>query len=162
MQRVALAVAAIMATGAWSGTEPVARGGSVAPASRPAGRVEEPPEAFTRVCGKCHDGSRIVETRRMRQQWEETLDNMVGRGATGSDEDFDQIYYYLVRTYGRVNVNAAPADEIAEVLRLDESQAAAIVRHRTEHGRFVDFEALASVPGVPVETLRASRDAIVF
>ena len=124
--------------------------------------AEEPPPAFVRVCGKCHDGTRIVESRRLREQWEETVDRMVTRGAVGSDEDFDVILYYLVSVFGRVNVNTAPADEIGLVLHLDMKEAEAIVRYRAEHGRFADFEALAKVPGIPIEKLRKLRDAIVF
>lgn len=123
---------------------------------------QDPPPAFARVCSKCHDGTRIVEGRRLRSQWEETLEKMTALGATGTDEDFEAILDYLVRVYGRVNVNTAAADEIGLVLHLEKEPAAAIVKFREEHGRFADFDALTKVPGVPVEALSKVRDAIVF
>jgi competence protein ComEA len=122
----------------------------------------EPPEPFVRVCGKCHDAARIIQGRRFREQWEETLDKMVEKGAKGSDEDFDAILTFLLGAYGRVNVNAAPADDIRSVLHLETSQAEAIVKFRDEHGKFPDFDALTKVPGTDEESLRKARDAIVF
>src|SRR5687767_12439840 len=119
-----------------------------------AGPAQDPPPAFARVCSKCHDGTRIVEGRRLRSQWEETLEKMTALGATGTDEDFEAILDYLVRVHGRVNVNTAAADEIGLVLHLEKEPAAAIVKFREEHGKFADFDALTKVPGVPVEGLR--------
>jgi competence protein ComEA len=127
-----------------------------------ASQVQDPPAAFARVCSKCHDGTRIVEGRRLRSQWEETLEKMIALGATGTDEDFEAILDYLVRVHGRVNVNTAAADEIALVLHIEKAPAAAIVKFREEHGKFADFDALTKVPGVPVEALRKVRDAILF
>src|SRR5688500_11161227 len=123
---------------------------------------QEAPAAFARVCSKCHDGTRIVEGRRLRSQWEETLDKMVALGATGTDEDFEAILDYLVRVHGRVNVNTAAATEIELVLHLEAEHASAIVKFREKHGKFADFDALTKVPDVPVEALRKVRDAIVF
>ena len=122
----------------------------------------DPPEPFVRVCGKCHDAARIIQGRRYREQWEETLDKMVAKGAKGSDEDFDAIMTFLLTAYGRVNINAAPADDIGSVLHIETSQAEAIVKFREEHGKFADFDALSKVPGANVEALRKARDAIVF
>jgi competence ComEA-like helix-hairpin-helix protein len=87
---------------------------------------------------------------------------MAARGATGSDEDFDIIFEYLVTQFGRVAINTAPADEIAQVLHLEPAMADAIVQHRTRHGRFADFDALAAVPGLDLAELRKRRDAIAF
>lgn len=128
----------------------------------PTGSAQDPPAAFARVCSKCHDGTRIIEGRRLRSQWEETLEKMVALGATGTDEDFEAVLEYLVRAHGRVNVNTAAADEIGLVLHLDASQSGAIVKHREEHGKFADFEALTKVPGIPIEVLKKVRDAILF
>lgn len=153
----ACAAGALAVLGSWAGTAGEARAASVA---RQSGAG--PPAAFVRVCAKCHDSARIVEGRRLREQWEETLDKMVERGATGSDEDFEEILYYLLSEYGRVNVNAGPADDLALVLHLEPAEAEAIVRFRSEHGPFADFDALTKVPGVPVQSLRAARDAMLF
>ena len=87
---------------------------------------------------------------------------MVARGATGTDDEFDVVFDYLVAEFGRVAINTAPADEIAQVLHLEQSVADTIVKHRTNAGKFADFDALTAVPGVPVAELEKLRDAIVF
>ena len=120
------------------------------------------PEAFTRVCGRCHTSDRVVEGRRSRSQWDEVLERMVAKGATGSDDDFGIVIEYLVSEYGRVTINSAPAEEMAQVLHLEAKEADAIVGYRKAHGQFADFDALIAVPGAPVEALRKRRDAIVF
>jgi competence protein ComEA len=120
------------------------------------------PEAFTRVCGRCHTSDRVVEGRRSRSQWEEVLERMVAKGATGSDDDFGIVIEYLVTEFGRVAINSAPADEVAQVLHLDSKEADAIVSYRKTHGPFADFDALIAMPGAPVEAMRQRRDAIVF
>lgn len=117
---------------------------------------------FARVCGNCHTPDRIVATRRSRDQWGEVIDNMITRGAKGSDDDFGVVMEYLVAHFGRVNVNRATAGEIAEVVPLQTDTAQKIVDYRRDHGPFGDFDALAAVPGIDVATLRAYQDALTF
>ena len=120
------------------------------------------PEAFTRVCGRCHTSDRVVEGRRSRSQWDEVLERMVAKGATGSDDDFGIVIEYLVSEFGRVAINSAAAEEVAQVIHLDTKEADAIVGYRKAHGPFADFDALIAMPGAPVEALQKRRDAIVF
>jgi len=141
-----------------------ARHGQPAPVDRGrSGQADQSRETLVRVCSKCHPLERVTAQRRSRTQWEEAMTQMVtSRGAVISDEDFDTVLTYLVREYGRVNVNKAAADEIVEVLALPDKAAAAIVDYRREHGSFEDFDALAKVPGVDAAKLEQRRDAIVF
>ena len=41
---------------------------------------------------------------------------MMERGAQVSDEDFDVVMDYLLRHYGRINVNKAEAEDLAIVV----------------------------------------------
>ena len=43
-------------------------------------------EAFERVCGACH-ATAMIDDYRSEPDWLETVDNMIGTGAKGSDED---------------------------------------------------------------------------
>jgi cytochrome c5 len=42
---------------------------------------------FERLCGTCHEPERPTSTRRTREQWLQTVNQMVARGAEGSDEE---------------------------------------------------------------------------
>lgn len=120
-------------------------------------------EAFTRNCVKCHPVDRIAGSRRSRTQWEEVMTTMqTARGAVIPDEDWDVIQSYLVKHYGRVNVNRATTDDLVEVLGITPQSADAIVKYRKEHGNFVDYDAFAKVPGLDLEKMEKLRDAISF
>ncbi|AMY11519.1 Helix-hairpin-helix motif [Luteitalea pratensis] len=162
---LAVVVAAWASSVAWVASPwPAAPAAQQSPAMPPAGAapVSEPPEAFRRVCIKCHTSDRVVQGRRFRPQWEELIEQMVSRGAVVNDEDFEVIIGYLVSEFGRVRVNTATAPELASVLHLEAAEADAIVTARRAAGRFADFDALVAAPGVPVAALTTRRDALFF
>jgi competence ComEA-like helix-hairpin-helix protein len=123
---------------------------------------DKPAQAFARICSDCHDRDRIVGNRRSKSSWDEVIDKMVEKGAVGSDEDFTLVEQYLLHNYGLVNVNRAPAAEIAEVLGVAEKDAQAIVQFRKDKGDIKDFDALCKVPNLDVEKLTKMREAIAF
>ena len=117
---------------------------------------------FARVCSLCHDGARILSNRRSKSQWTEVIEKMMERGAQVSDEDFEVVMDYLLRHYGRINVNKAEAEDLAIVVGVSKKDAEAIVRYRQAQGDFPDFDALAKVPEIDMEKLSKGRDAITF
>jgi competence protein ComEA len=120
-------------------------------------------EVFARRCSTCHALEDVTSVPpRTRADWGETIDKMIAMGAEGSDEEFTAVLHYLTAEYGRVNVNKAPADEIAEALNLTAKEAAAIVKYREDKGKFQDFDALSKVPGVDVAKLERKKAAISF
>ncbi len=119
-------------------------------------------DVLQKVCGNCHALDRVTASRRSLAQWEEVTDKMITLGAKGTEDEFTAVLGYLVSHYGRVNVNTATSGEIAEVLGLSPQEAEAIVKYRRDKGKFEDFEALSKTPGVAVEKLEKSRDAISF
>ena len=135
----------------------VAIGAQDTPAPRP------PKAIFEKTCSACHTADSVVSARRSREQWQETIDSMVTeQGAKITDEEYTPILEYLIATYGKVNVNSAPADEIAQVTGLSQKNAEAVVKYRKDHGKFADFEALTKVPEVDSKKLEQSRQAIAF
>src|SRR5262245_34054573 len=92
-------------------------------------------EVLQKICGTCHALERVTASRRSHAQWEETTDKMITLGAKGSEEEFATILAYLVRQYGRVNMNTATADEIAEVVDMSVKEAEVIVKYRQEKGK---------------------------
>ena len=139
------------------GLAPVALTATLRQDARP-----EPPPEFTKVCVRCHPIEKIVEGRRYPEQWDQVIEQMVARGATGTEEEFNAAYDFLVTQYGRIAINTASAEDIAQVLHLEQGVADTIVQQRKTQGPFPDFEALKTVPGVQVEELEKLREAIVF
>jgi competence ComEA-like helix-hairpin-helix protein len=103
-----------------------------------------------------------VAQRRTRADWEDELNKMIEKGAAGSEKDFENVFAYLLRNYGKVAVNLAPPDEIAAVLSVSAKEAEAIVDFRKANGPFKDLEALKKVPNVDVTKLDEHKDAVVF
>ena len=155
-----MAVSALLTMGGAVGVLVGARGTQSPSDGSPEAKTQQ---VFTTVCGRCHPVERITAMRRTRSQWEETIDTMISaRGAQVTDEEYDTVLTFLMKEYGRVDVNRATSDDIVEVLGIADDLAAAIVAHRKQHGLFEDFEALLKVPGLDREALEKKRDAISF
>jgi len=119
-------------------------------------------DAFTAVCSKCHPADRIVATRRTRTQWEEILEKMTKLGAQITDDNYETLIDYLLRHHGKINVNRGASKDLALVANLKPADADAIVKYRTDHGDFADFDALTKVPGIDVKALEEHRAALDF
>ena len=115
-----------------------------------------------RVCVACHPFEKIVATRRTVAQWAEQVALMKGRGAPGTDADFDLVKKYLPRYYGVVNVNTATAGELTSVLGLTAKDAAAVVEYRKRHGDFTDLASLEKVDGLDKAKLEEQPEALRF
>src|SRR5712692_7864060 len=77
------------------------------PSSTSATATDDPAAAvFAQTCAKCHDGARITAMRRTSAEWEDIIKKMMEKGAQGTEKDFETIYDYLLRNYGRVFINA--------------------------------------------------------
>ena len=135
-----------------------------APVQRLTGPAADDPVArlFVYTCNECHDAGRITAMRRTKTDWEEVINKMIENGANGTPKDFETIYDFLLRFFGKVYINSATADDLKTIVGLTQKDADAIVAYRKGHGRFADFDALINMPDAPVEALRKRRDGIVF
>ena len=52
---------------------------------------------FAQMCSKCHDAARITAMRRTSTEWEDVINKMIEKGATGTEKDFETVYDYLLR-----------------------------------------------------------------
>ena len=87
---------------------------------------------------------------------------MIKMGARGTDEQFQRVMRVLARTLTKVNVNTADARQIAPVLDISEAVAEALVKRRTENGKFKSVEDLKQVPGMDAAKVEAQKDRIMF
>jgi competence protein ComEA len=152
-----LATAAVLAQEPAQATPPpAAAGGQLALASGPGADV------FQRVCVLCHPPDRIVSVRKTKTEWEEVLDKMITKGAQVNDDNYGTLEDYLLRNYGKVNINKAVKDDLVLIAGVTPAEADSIVKFRTENGPFADFAALTKVPGLDAKKLEEKRDAFMF
>jgi competence protein ComEA len=116
---------------------------------------------FEKVCGNCHASS-MVSDLKTQDEWAETVGNMVSIGAKGTKEQFDAVLRYLAHNFTRVNINTAPASEIAPVLDVTEAVAQTVVDYRTSHGSFTTLDQVKQIPGLDAAKIDARKDRIAF
>jgi hypothetical protein len=109
-------------------------------------------KAVAAVCTACHSSAQFLTAARPYLRWEQTMQDMLDRGAVATDEQLDQILTYLVRNITVVNVNQSPPDQMAMTLQIPATVAEQIVARRTTKP-FTGAEELASVPGINREVL---------
>lgn len=115
-----------------------------------------------KICTACHEIESVIGSRRTKIGWERNVEDMVTRGAEGSDDELQLVIDYLTRFYGKINVNTASENELQSALGLSAKETAAIVDWRKQNGNIKTFEELAKVPGLSVEKLQAKRPLIAF
>jgi competence protein ComEA len=129
----------------------------------PAGKGKELVE---NSCGSCHGLDVVVAQHATKDGWSSIVDYMVSRGASGTPEEIQTIVEYLAKNFpaaaAKTNVNKATSMDLQTKLELTAKDADAIVKYRTDHGDFKDFDSLAKVPGIDAAKLTAKKDGIVF
>ncbi len=66
-------------------------------------------EVMLRVCSECHSANVSAQRRMSAKEWNDLVQNMAGRGAVATDEEFDEISDYLTRSFPRSGAQPAPA-----------------------------------------------------
>ena len=118
---------------------------------------------FTRICGQCHAVEIIIKNTNTAEGWSAIVDDMVSRGAQGSEDEFDLVVKYLAAHFGlKVNVNKADAKKLSTVLELSIEEAGAIVHYRETAGNFKEWRDLTKVPNIDIKKLEQVKDRIDF
>jgi putative heme-binding domain-containing protein len=71
---------------------------------------------FQRICSSCHSVNMVTTQRMTQAEWMGVVNDMVSRGAQGTQDELNSIVTYLAANYGKDKtpaVNAAPAPEPA-------------------------------------------------
>jgi len=129
---------------------------------------EGPGKATTeRVCGSCHGANILLSKRESRDGWNGIVEDMIQRGAKGTDDEFGEVVDYCVAHFAkgmpmRVNVNEGSAKEISNGLGIPAAQGTAIVEFRKANGSFKTVEDLLKVPGIDAKAVEAKKATIEF
>jgi putative heme-binding domain-containing protein len=62
---------------------------------------------FQRICGTCHSLARATSQRLTRGEWTRVVNDMVARGAQGTQDEFDNVMTYLAANFGKPLASAA-------------------------------------------------------
>lgn len=121
-----------------------------------------------KVCGSCHAAEIMIGRQETKETWAAVLDDMIQRGATGSDDQFYEVMDYLATHFSKtspvmkVNVNKATAKDLEAALRIPAKLAAAIVQQREAKGDFKSIDDLKSVAGVDAAKIEANKNRLAF
>ena len=88
-------------------------------------------------------------------------------GANASDDELTAVLDYLSKNFPPaplrpVDINTATAVELESSLLLLKSEAAAVIRYRSENGNFKSLDDLRNVPGLDFHKIEPKKDRIVF
>ena len=120
-------------------------------------------ETFVQMCSNCHALKRVTKTRYPKKFWESVVDDMVSRGAEGTEEEASIVVSYLSRNFGKaIDINKATAKQIQAILYFSPAQSELIVRYRTDHGNFKSFEDLQKIEGINAKLLDEQKKNILF
>lgn len=123
---------------------------------------------FQRICGQCHGVEMAVKLRMSEDRWAGVVDDMVSRGAQGTQDDFDRVSRYLGKyfgteaaTAGKVSVNKASAKDLVAA-GLPEDAAALIISFREKNGSLKSWAELEKIPGLDLSKLGVKKDQLDF
>ena len=119
-------------------------------------------DKMVKLCVGCHEMDLVVARRHTREEWDGVVDDMIARGTKGTQAELSLVAEYLSRHLGKVNVNAATANELQDGLKIPERDAHAIVAWREQHGKFKSFEEVRKVPGLDASKIGDKRGWISF
>lgn len=126
----------------------------------PAGKGKD---AFLKICSNCHGFEQVTSHKYPKKYWANVVDDMISRGADGSDAEQNAVISYLSRNFGKpVNINTSSAKEIEAGLSFTAADAQMLVGYRTDKGPFKTYEDLLKVPGLNAELLDEQKKNILF
>lgn len=116
-------------------------------------------EAVAAVCTACHSASQFLTAPRSNIRWQQLYQEMLDRGATGTNEQLSRVVNYLLENLTIVNVNTSPAAQLVPTLQITRDVAANIVARRTQRP-FTGIDDLSAMHGVDrsvIERLKAAN-----
>src|SRR6185369_2997549 len=68
---------------------------------------------LVKLCVGCHEMDLVVARRHTRAEWDGVIEDMIARGARGTETELSALAEYLTKYLGKVNVNQATAKQLA-------------------------------------------------
>lgn len=122
-------------------------------------------DAVVKACLECHGAANFRKARKDPDEWTDSVQDMVDRGAKATTPEVEAIVAYLVKNFGKdakVQMNTAPLEEIKVVLGFTVPEANAVVAWRDQNGPFKDWQDVLKVPGVDAAKVEQKKGAMSF
>ena len=122
-------------------------------------------EAVVKACLECHGTANFRKSRKDPDEWTDSVQDMLDRGAKATSAEADVIVAYLVKNFGKgakVQMNTAPLEEIKVVLGFTVPEANAIVAWRDQNGPYKDWRDVLKVAGVDPAKVESIKDSMAF
>ena len=122
-------------------------------------------EVVGKICIDCHDSGNFRKARFTTEEWTDSVEDMVQRGATGTPQEIEAVVAYLTKNFGKgapVRINTAPFSEIKVVLGFTVAEVRALLDYREKNGELKSFDQLLKVPGIDAAKAEGQKAKIVF
>jgi mono/diheme cytochrome c family protein len=74
-------------------------------------------EVVKKVCANCHEIETVIASRRTRIGWERSVEDMIARGAKGSDDELDAVVEYLATLFRKNKCECGVNRRVGEIAR---------------------------------------------
>jgi len=122
-------------------------------------------DLVVRVCFECHGAANFRKVRKDEGEWNDSVADMIDRGAKAKDAEVDALVAYLLKNFGKgvkVQMNSAPLEEIKAVLGFTVPEAQAVVVWREQNGGYKEWRDVLKAPGVDAAKVEAKKDEMSF
>ena len=118
-----------------------------------------------KFCTECHPPGNFRKTRHDKDEWTDSVADMVERGAKGTSAELATVVDYLTLNFGpnsKVNMNTAPLEEIKVQLGFSVPESQAVLEYRKQNGGFKEWRDVMKVSGVDKTKVEANKDKMGF
>lgn len=122
-------------------------------------------DEVVKFCMECHGAGNYRKVRHDKDEWTDSVADMVERGAKGTPAELAAVVDYLTLNFGmesKVNMNSAPLEEIKVQLGFSVPESQAVIAYRKQNGPLKDYGDVLKVPGVDKAKVEAKKDKMAF
>ena len=120
---------------------------------------------MVKFCTECHGAGNFRKARHDKNEWTDSVADMVDRGANGTPAELAVVVDYLTLNFGtdsKVNMNTAPLEEIKVQLGFTVPESQAVVDYRQQNGAFKEWRDVLKVSGVDKSKVEAKKEKMGF
>jgi competence protein ComEA len=122
-------------------------------------------DAVVKACLECHGVANFRKARKDADEWTDSVQDMLDRGAKATSAEAEVIVAYLAKNFGKgakVQMNTAPLEEIKVVLGFTVPEANAIVAWRDQNGPYREWRDVLKAPGVDPAKVESMKELMSF